>query len=326
MIERLIEKGSMLPAKKTDNYKTVRTLKRNENANPLWIRVGEGESSIPDRNVFVCELGIKGSDLPKDLPEGTDIQLTVEINEMRELSVAAYIPSIDLTLNARSTIVDELVDLTDVESELDAQIDRARTLSETCSKEQSAKIESAVRTVSTSLQNARLDEDEKRKAVKQIKDLKLILDRAQHSAQMPQLRQEFNEGIAGVREIIENVVAEPERAQHLRQLEDAKAEGEIAIRDNDKTLLMSVNDRIRELGARSLHSDPTIWVHHFRKLTDGSTKFLNEREAGYFTEKGLKAIETENLEELKRCCRGLMNLVPIDQQERIKTNVSGITR
>jgi hypothetical protein len=70
VFERLIEKGAVLPAKKTERYKTVRALKKLQNDNPLWIRVGEGESDIPDRNAFVCELGIKGSDLPRDPPEG----------------------------------------------------------------------------------------------------------------------------------------------------------------------------------------------------------------------------------------------------------------
>ncbi len=61
VFERLIEKGAVLPAKKTEKYKTARALKKAQKDNPLWIRVGEGESEIPDRNAFVCELGIQGS-------------------------------------------------------------------------------------------------------------------------------------------------------------------------------------------------------------------------------------------------------------------------
>lgn len=324
--ERLIEKGSLLPAKKTETFKTVRGLRKNESANPLWIRVGEGESDIPDRNTFVCELGIKGSDLPRDLPEGTDLQLTIDINEMRELSVTAYIPLIDLRINARSTFVDELIDVKDVENEFDAQLERAKSLLDSCSEEQSAKIENAVKTVSTSLQNARLDEDEKRKAVKQIKDLKIILDRTQQAAQMPQLRQEFSDGTAGVRELINDVPDAAEREKHSRQLDDIRAEGEKAIAANDKTLLTNINGRLRDLASKALHSDPATWAYHFRKLTDGSSKFTNEREASYFIEKGTRAINTGDVEELKRCCRGLITLLPLETQKSVKTNASGITR
>lgn len=325
IFERLIEKGSVLPARRTENFKTVRDLKRSEGANPLWIRIGEGESDIPDRNTFVCELGIKGSDLPRDLPEGTELELTIDINEMRELSVTAYIPLLDLRMNARSTFVDELVNLNDVESEFDTQLERARSLSDNCSKEQVTKIDNAVRAVSTSLQSARLDEDEKRKAVKQVKDLKIILDRAQQAEQMPHLTQEFTEGTTSVREIIANVPDSTERERYGRQLDEIKTEGEKAILESDKTLLISVNGRLRELGARALHSDPSTWLYHFRRLTDGSAKFTNEREAAYFTEKGLRAINSRDVDELKRCCRGLANLLPLEKQELIKANVSGIT-
>lgn len=156
-----------------------------------------------------------------------------------------------------------------------------------------------------------------RKAVKEIKDLKIILDRAQHATQLPQLRQEFTEGLVGVREIINNVPDATERERHARQLEEIKTEGEKAIGANDKTLLISINERLCELGGKALHSDPATWLYHFRKLTEEGSKFTNEREAAYFTEKGKRAIDVGDVEELKRCCRGLINLLPFERLEPI---------
>jgi hypothetical protein len=69
-------------------------------------------------------------------------------------------------LNARSTFIDEFIKLDEVESELDAQIERARSMSSSYSNDQMAKVVTALNSVWTSLQNARIDEDEKRKAVK----------------------------------------------------------------------------------------------------------------------------------------------------------------
>jgi molecular chaperone DnaK len=162
--------------KKTESFKTARRLEKNENDNPLWIKVGEGESEIPDRNTFICEVGIKGSDLPHDLPEGTDIEITVEINESRELFVTAYVPLIDLTVNARSTFKDEILDIKDIESELHTQKERAKVVMDNCSEDEQGAIESTIQSVNTSIQNASSDEDEKRKANKQLKDLKITLD------------------------------------------------------------------------------------------------------------------------------------------------------
>jgi molecular chaperone DnaK len=325
VFERLIEKGAILPTKKTEKYKTVRALRKAQDENPLWIRVGEGESDIPDRNAFVCELGIKGSDLPRDLPEGTEVKLTVEINEIRELSVSAYIPSIDLTLNARSTFIDEFVKIDEVENELDTQLERARSLSSNYSDDQMEEIVTAVNTASTSLQNARIDEDEKRKAVKQVRDLKQILDEAQQATEMPQLTKEFNQGIIGVTEIVAEIPDADDRNKQSLQLAEIKVEGEKAIRANDKTLLMGVNDRLRDLGGRALFLHPATWVHRFRALLKEGN-FSSQREAAYFIQQGQQAIDKNDVEALKRSYRELNALRPMERPQAPKINTSGITR
>jgi molecular chaperone DnaK len=325
VFERLIEKGAVLPAKKTEKYKTVRALKKAQNDNSLWIRVGEGESEIPDRNAFVCELGIKGSDLPHDLPEGTDVELTVEINEIRELSVTAYIPLIDLTLNARSTFIDELIKVDEVANELDAQIDRARSMAPSYSDGQMEKVVNAVNAASTSLQNAQIDEDEKRKAVKQIRDLKQILDETQQATELPQLIKEFNDGIKNAAEIVAEIPDAGEKDKHAAELTEAKAEGERAIRDGDKTLLVGGNDHLRDLAGRALFSHPATWVHQFRTLINEGN-FSSPKEAAYFIEQGQQAIEKNDIEGLKRSCRGLNALRPMLKPQVAKVNTSGITR
>lgn len=119
--ERVFDKGSMLPIKKVlTEYKTSRKLKKGEE-NELGIVVVEGESEMPDRNGFLCKIGINGKDLPHDLPEGTPLELTVIVNESREVFVTAYIPLIDLTVNARSTSHDETIELRNIEEDLETQ-------------------------------------------------------------------------------------------------------------------------------------------------------------------------------------------------------------
>lgn len=326
VFEKLIEKGTTLPVKKTENFKTVRRLQKNERDNPLMIRVGEGESEIPDRNTFVCELGISGSDLPYDLPEGTDLQLTIEISESREMTVSAYVPLIDLTLNARSTIMNELIDVQNIKMELDAQAERARSVSENFSSEEKRQIDSTIQAVATSLRNAQVDEDEKRKADKQLRDLKLMLDQLEKDKELPQLAKEFHENLTSTKGVIVELVNDKDKALYEEQLLQIETEGQKAIAENDKTLLVRVNEQIKELGMKAVFTNPAVWVHHFHKLTDGSKKFINEKEAEYYTEKGKRAIELNDLEELKRCFHQLLLLLPSEERESIKRNISGITR
>ncbi len=327
VFEKVFEKGSVLPLKsKPEIFKTVRPLKKGDDNNPLWIRVGEGESDIPDRNIFICELGIKGSELPYDLPEGTDIEVIVEINESRELFLTAYIPLIDRTLNARATFRDEIIDVAGLEAELTAQEERAKTVSENCSIEERKALEETIQSTQTSIKNAHLDQDEKRKANKQIKDLKVALDKMEKEKEMPQLIKEFHAGIESVQKIVSEYTDEKDKDANNDQLSKMKGEGEKAIADNDKILLIRVNEQVQELGAKTLFSNPATWVYQFQKIVSENHNFINEKEARYYIEKGRRAVELGDVDELKRCVHNLMLLLPIEEQEAIKKNLSGITR
>jgi hypothetical protein len=103
-------------------------------------------------------------------------------------------------------------------------------------------------------------------------------------------------------------------------------EGEKAIKENDKTLLIRVNEQIKELGGKALFSNPATWVYQFHQLIGGNKKFINEKEAIYYTEKGRRAIELGDVEELKRCVHNLLLLLPSEEQETMRNNLSGITR
>lgn len=320
------EKGAILPIKKVlSDYKTSRKLKKGEE-NKLDITVVEGESEIPDRNTYLCELGVNGKDLPHDLPEGTPIELTVEMNESREVFVTAYIPLIDLTLTARSTSNDEVLEVKNMEYELKTQEDRASTVSGSLSTEERGKVASTINSTSISLRNAHIDEDEKRKANKQIKDLKIMLDRFEKEKELPQLIKEFGETSENAQKIISDLENNKEKVDYEEQLNRMKQEGDKAIAEKDKTLLIRVNEQIKELGGKALFANPGTWVYYFRQLTNGSKSFINDKEANYYSEKGRRAIELGDVEELKRCVHNLMLLLPSEEQANLQNNLSGITR
>ena len=324
--ERVFDKGSILPIKKVlIDYKTSRKLKKGEE-NKLDITLVEGESEIPDRNTYLCELGINGKDLPHDLPEGTPLELTVEMNESREVFVTAYIPLIDLTLKARSTAQDEALAVKTIEYDLKVQTDRAQSVSENCSNEEKTKLNNTINAVSSSLRSAHIDEDEKRKANKQLKDLKMIIDKMEKEKEMPQLVKEFKESTEDTQKIIIELGEDKDKAQHEEHLKKMQEEGEKAIKENDKTLLIRINEQIKELGGKALFSNPATWVYQFNQLIGSNKKFINEKEAIYYTEKGRRSIELGDVDELKRCVHNLLLLLPSEEQETMRNNLSGITR
>jgi len=324
--DSVFDKGSMLPIKKVlTDYKTSRKLKRGEE-NELDIVVVEGESEMPDRNGFLCKVGINGKDLPHDLPEGTPVELTVSVNESREVFITAYIPLIDLTVNARSTSHDETIELKNIEQDLETQKERAKVASENLSPDERQKIDNNIQSAQTSVRNASVDEDEKMKANKQIKDIKIALDKIEKEKEMPQLVKEFKDGIQDTQAIINDYADEKDKTINNDQLSKLKDEGEKAISSNDKSLLIRINEQIKELSSKAVFSNPATWVHQFKKITEGKPDFINEKEAKYYIEKGKRAIELGDVDEIKRCVHNLQLLLPSDVQETIKDNLSGITR
>jgi hypothetical protein len=248
------------------------------------------------------------------------------MNESREVYVTAYIPLIDLTLKARSTAQDENLEVKNIEYDLKVQTERAQSVSETSSTEEKNKINNTINAVANSLRSAHVDEDEKRKANKQLKDLKMALDRLEKEKEMPQLLKEFKETTESTQNIITELGDDKDKVKHEEHLAKMKEEGEKAIKENDKALLIRVNEQIKELGAKALFSNPATWVYQFRQITNGQKKFINAKEAEYYTEKGRRAIELGDVEELKRCVHNLLLLLPSDEQETMRNNLSGITR
>lgn len=321
--EKLLEKGSILPLKKTlDVYKTSRILKKDEDSS-LDIDIVEGESEIPDRNTFVCKLGIKGKDLPYDLPEETPVELTVEYTESREIFVTAYVPLIDMTLNARKTEKDEQIDLELIASELESQRHRAKEMMEDCTIEENKKIDNIIDSVEKS--STSVDEDDIRKANKQLKDLKILLDKNDQEKATSKLTKEYHSRVENIQKIIHEY-ANPEELDSLtKQLENIKLDGEKAIKSENKTLIIQINEQLNALEQKILFSNFGYCVEYFKYIISvgQNVGFTNEQDAQYCITKGAAAIESEDIDELQKWIIELNNLLP--SNEHVDSR-SGLTR
>jgi molecular chaperone DnaK len=318
----VFEKGAILPLKKSlEGYKTSRKLKKGEDGS-LDIRIVSGESTQEDRNDYLFKVGIPGKTLEHDLPERTPVELTVEINESSELSLTGYIPLYDIPFDGRITIRDEDIKIDDIATKLEVQKMRAGNVFEHCSDEERKKISNSIQSTSESLTNSERDEDEKRKANKQLKTLMILLDEVEEEKKMPQLIKEYNLQIEQVQKLINEYADPKQKDEFNKQLDAIKADGGTAIKENNKTLLSRTNEQLQNLGAKAAYSNPNTWITYFKQIAQGGS-FTNEKEAQYYINKGMQAINSRDYEELKRCAVQLNLLRPIEKQKEI--NLSGIT-
>lgn len=91
-LKRLFSKNSILPAKTKATVQVGRTLIKDAEDNVISILVVEGPSEKHAlTNKPIGNLRITGKQINRDLLKGTEIDLTIEMSESRDLTVSAYL-------------------------------------------------------------------------------------------------------------------------------------------------------------------------------------------------------------------------------------------
>lgn len=319
------QKGDHLPLQDKKTYHTVKRLKKGEKLNNLNITVLEGESRNPLYNDFIATTAITGEDLPHDIPEGTEIDITMTVDGSNVVTVDWFLPMIEKGGNFRQTLMNEAVSKEDLEKSFEIQKKHASSIQNTCTKEEQKGIEEKIQEVSELIQTSDIDEDDKRKANKELKELGRGLEELEKYKQMPSLLEEFKEKIVSVRNAIQEVGLEENKGEYTEKLQMLEEEGREAISSNDKLLLSEAINHLIELEAKVVFSNPQVWVWKFNQIKEGDYKFSDQSEADYYMQQGDKAINDEDLQSLKSCVIGLEGLLSNSDVREIE-NKSGIMK
>lgn len=90
-LEPVFGKNDILPLSKTITKQLSKTILKDSD-DSLDIKVLEGEvDSLPAANKLIGMIRISGRDLDRDLVKGSDVELTFEISESRDITVGAYL-------------------------------------------------------------------------------------------------------------------------------------------------------------------------------------------------------------------------------------------
>ena len=326
--DKYFERSSILPLEATKSYKTVRQLEKGAE-NPLPIKIYEGDSNNPAANTIITTLKLDGSKLPYNLPKGTDLDLTIKINESREVSVEAYIPSIDLTVESKNVRVDtyaQKVDNEELRQELELQKQRASEAK--VSEEDKASIQSEIDSIEENVNNTN-DADSQQKASRDIKKLKEKIDNIESSSEIDDIIEQHHKLLEEAEKLVEEIKQKDTSAgerfgEQLAQIRDA---GEAAIAQQDKVMLIQLNDLLSTLKVQVVAENPYFWVVMLENLKEKDINdFRNPSDAQYHLSAAERAKNSGNVEELKRNVRELLRLLPQEDQAEISGNMSGITK
>ncbi len=320
--ETIFPKGSILPLKKILTYRTTRNLKKWDSDNALPIKIYEWESKRVDRNNQICEIKLLWMEIPYNLPEGTEVNLTLEMTVSWELNVSVYFPSIDLYKSGKSLRTEweqEAFSAEEMRIELEKENNRLDELSDHIPENQKNKLKEDIKDLYSSTETN--DTDTQRKTHHKIKELKSNLDEHEKETQSDRLIQKFNDEILKSEELFN----QSESPLEYKQTQSLKEEWNNAIKSKDREKLESINDAINWLRVANVMNSPEGMKYMLWILYEKRHESIDPVKSNEIFNTSLQYVENNNTEWMRSCVRELLNLLPQDSQKGIE-NISGISK
>jgi molecular chaperone DnaK len=124
--DKPLEKGHGLPLKATLDCRTTVPLKQGRAEDVCRIPVVEGENEKADRNRLNGALEIRGDMIRRDLPAGSEVEVTLKMDASRILTVAAYVPLLDEEFEAKIQMGRQQPSPDELKKEYEAEMKRFR--------------------------------------------------------------------------------------------------------------------------------------------------------------------------------------------------------
>lgn len=328
------KKGAGLPQKKKhpNSFRTASALRAGEEGMAVKIPILEGENEAADRNRMIGSLDITSAMIKRDLAAGSEVELTLKIDQSRSITVNAYVPVLDEEFECHLDLSKTNVTPEKLQSELNFEIERLRSLiikAEEARDAGATAILQAIRgsellaEIKKSVSAAKGDPDSAEKADKRLLELKLRLDEVERKIEWPAL-------IATAREWLEDL--EKLAKQHgsddeQQRSEELAAQVEEVIREKQVERLPRRQKEVEALYYRILFAIPAFWVNQFQRLEREHEKFTDKRNADRLVEMGQNYLQQNNVEGLKTVVFKLWDLLPKQIAEEVKRgSISGLVR
>jgi len=316
-VSRHFTKGQGLPAKCTKIYRSASALKRGESSQLLRIPIIEGNRELADRNVLIGTLEITASKISRDLPLGSEIEVTLSMDASRMLTVVAYVPLLDEEFPAKITLGGELRQpvLSVLQAEWRREAARLEELGKRVRRAQNASVLERLQAVENSelvtgldlrLRGEGGDFDALLKADRDLLELKVLLDQISAKVALPLLIGELENLLNHLGDLAgkNGTPAERERARELR------AEATKLIAEADEERLKSKLTETTEAYSLILHRQDAFWGEYFGELCQRLVQTDGQHAVARLVQSGKDHLNAGRIEELKQVVFQLQEALP----------------
>jgi molecular chaperone DnaK len=323
------EKGTPLPAQKTLTLRMTQDLRKGQAATMLRIPVMEGSNlKRADRNREIGALEVRGdsSKVWRDVPSGTEIQVTLEVDESRLVRVRAFVPLLEDEFDTTMHLEHIVQPLDNLRQALEAEKRRLEELREKALKlnnmeamrrlhelEQERLIEDAEQAMSVAATEHGADI----RCHDRILELRNRLDQVEEVMSWDVLALEARETLDRVRHVV-NAYGDSTARNRLWTLEQQVHE---ALAQRQEIQLRKCVEELVHLALTVLWDQPEFCIGIFYHLTTLHAQMRDLKQAETLIQQGLYSIQQNDLDGLREVTFGLIQLLPREEQARVFSTV-----
>jgi len=327
--DKLFEKGRGLPLKATRDYRTIHPIRQGRAEDVFRIPVVEGEIEKADRNRLNGALEIRGDMVRRDLPAGSEVEVTLKMDESRILTVVAYVPLLDEEFAAKIEMKRHQPNPDQLTKDYEAEMKRFREVKSKAAATGGETAERLVEEVEASplaqdvketLAAAKADPTAALQGEKRLLELKLKLDEAADALEWPALVAESRNWLG----YLQKVADQPGNSQQKQKADDFAAEVEEIIRDKKPDRLRKKIEQIARLYHEIVMAQFGWWVYQFQKMDEQQDAMSDPAKASKLLGQGRDCLAKNNFTGLQNVVRQLWDLLPDETVEEAKRGYGSI--
>ncbi len=317
------DKGDRLPQRKTETFRTAYEAKSGEEKPVIKVPIIEGENrQRADRNMLIGYLNIPGNAIRRVLPAGSEVEVTIDVNESQIISTAAFIPELGIVIEEVIKLKKETQDTKKQKEDFESQKQRLNKIKEKAEMTDDSNLlkslgqiekEDMMQELENALATGGQDKDSPDKIQKSLNKLKQVIDDIEEKTKWPLLLEEVEEEREMTRKVVNEYGSNEDK--HHFQVIDGEIRQYITKEIKSMDDLNKKLDELRSLRISILQEQPGYWVGLFQHLNENRQMFTDQHKASPLFTKGEAAIKKNSVIELKEVIRALFELLPIEQQQ-----------
>ncbi|MBI3801370.1 MAG: Hsp70 family protein [Deltaproteobacteria bacterium] len=325
----LFEKGTALPTRQRISLRTSVALKRGQSGDVLRLTLVEGDSDHANRNREIGVLSVPFETVARDLPAGTEVEVTVEIDEYRQFGVSTYIPILDAGFETSLALFSRVPSRRELSERFERTKARLKAAQEGAKEHgQSLLLQKAQTTleggVVTEIQelllSAEREGDISELCASRLNELESIADDLEKSLEWPVSVEDFKQRLAHTRDLLKQS-RQPTDAR-IEALADLERTAATAIDHRSIVALKKCSERLDSLHSRALQDEPGFWIGYLEHLIDRKSELRNAVEGEVLIGQARRALSNNDPAAFQQVVRSLLSLFP--PASRSTGQVSGL--